>query len=1138
MIYIGILKRSSMKGTLLFLLFLLLLLLTPSFAAANDPATIIQEAAKRGDVKLCDQLELAVKDGCILAVAVAKRDISLCDTMGYIGKMGGQDSTCKAAITLDTKYCDDISISEAKTMCRKIVEENKKRGGMPAVPSPANAGPSAAPEAKAGCARDAECGDNVCSKGRCIEPKMTLLFVPFFWKGTNEEFDKTVDGSMGILLNALPLKDCKSQVKVLKLHMTCSMPDYPKNKFYLALYDIKKCAERYTTSYDYVVGLTNRWDSFFGIAGGIAILGFPVTLATASAPYIPAHEIGHSLGLNEEYCAGGLNKLLGKCGFSIKKNPLKSEYGCREKDSPYDADKFSDCCTSDGYLKDACAGNVGISESKLAEDIYNAGVYDIIDELLKNAGVIDGNLESCASNAQAKARLNGALNDMKNSIDRFYEVQKSVNFELGSEKRQLSDMHEYFVSECLAQSDLCGCIEKNSGYFKGLYSHWLDVDNAPSYPRAFESLIRFNTRNIMAGPATLDTRSGPFEFSKPAYDYLSTLPQMQCSMETPVQTPSAAPSATVTQPAENEEVVIKGATLPSGRYGLSCVENSATKRVYCLGGLPRSGSSVVDQIVEYVPITDGITTKNAKLPAGTARFSCAPNSVTNRVYCFGGFDRGKGVITDRILEYDPEKDEVKIKTAKLPTRLFLHSCAENSKTNRIYCFGGLSYDSEWHSVLMYQIFEYNPENDDIKIKKAKLPDGASGLACAESSDTHKIYCFGGFESVDSTGEGGYHSQILEYDSEADRITRKRARLPAARTELSCAYDSATGKFYCFGGERGGNRINQIIGYDPVNDIVTTQNPTLPIGRSELSCVESSDTHKIYCFGGWLGNDSDTDQIIEYSPKFVSKVGDIANNKREASAETPYEIQKLSEPLDAPSLCGRMLGSAGVTKNECLAIINNSPDGCTTDGCYAALAARSGDAKLCERVVDDPKKGISKAECLALAKRGITDCEKAYDKGKCSTSVALLANDPALCTLGTEERKKYCIAMVSGNTELCKGAGDKEAYCYLRTAVSKKDTGACKSARDYCARSGASDCDKQEQWCKDAANGEVVVCGQDSSKACATASALSILANGYMYELGTLPTSYMTNSSIGRDAMYFMGALIKSGAFPIGYLLPV
>jgi len=293
----------------------------------------------------------------------------------------------------------------------------------------------------------------------------------------------------------------------------------------------------------------------------------------------------------------------------------------------------------------------------------------------------------------------------------------------------------------------------------------------------------------------------------------------------------------------------KAATLPTGRELLSCAENSDTHKIYCFGGY-NDDTYFLDEIVEYDPATDQTTTKTAVLPSAREGLSCAENSDTHKIYCFGGYDDITPYL-DEIIEYDPVTDQITTKTAVLSTERESLSCAENSDTHKIYCFGG--YDDSGH---VEEIAEYDTVTDQITAMSAVLPVATEDFSCVENSDTHKIYCFGGCGGLDL---------ITEYDPATDQIAVMSAALPTGRDNLSCAENSDTHKIYCFGGYDSPSELDEIIKYDPVTDEITTETAVLPTARDFLACAENSDTHKIYCFGG--DYDNSLDQIVELGDSY-------------------------------------------------------------------------------------------------------------------------------------------------------------------------------------------------------------------------------------------------------------------------------
>ncbi|MBI4045117.1 MAG: hypothetical protein HY392_05390 [Candidatus Diapherotrites archaeon] len=294
----------------------------------------------------------------------------------------------------------------------------------------------------------------------------------------------------------------------------------------------------------------------------------------------------------------------------------------------------------------------------------------------------------------------------------------------------------------------------------------------------------------------------------------------------------------------SEQIIIKNATLPSATTAVGCAENSLTNKIYCFGGR----RDPLGQIVEYTPFTDILTVKNAVLPGPTADTSCAENSTTHKIYCFGGVEHDEAI--DRIVEYDTDLDRIVVKNATLPTPRGNAACVENKLTHKIYCFGGLPH--------MNQIVEYDPETDTIAIKNATLPSPTASPSCAENSATHKIYCFGGSDTYRVL------DTIVEYTPSEDLLVVKSAVLPTPRSSLSCGENSQTHKIYCLGGAYRATLTTQIVGYDTNVDSIRIQNSTLPTART-TECSENSATHKIYCFGGQEQDRGYLDQILEYTP---------------------------------------------------------------------------------------------------------------------------------------------------------------------------------------------------------------------------------------------------------------------------------
>ena len=252
-------------------------------------------------------------------------------------------------------------------------------------------------------------------------------------------------------------------------------------------------------------------------------------------------------------------------------------------------------------------------------------------------------------------------------------------------------------------------------------------------------------------------------------------------------------------------------TLPTIRNGLSCVEDSSTHKIYCFGGYWQDFvctqweswgcvggygySYYLNDILEFDPASETISTRTTKLPTGIDALSCVEDSSTHKIYCFGGASYGP-TERNQILEYDPKTDTLTTMSAVLPSGRKSFSCVEDSSTHKIYCFGGRN-----DSGNLNEIIEYNPSTNVVTTKNATLPVNIRRLSCMEDSSTHKIYCFGGYTSDNEIFNTYYLDRIFEYDPAADTLTLMEATFPRGRYALSCAENSATNRIYCFGGNR-------------------------------------------------------------------------------------------------------------------------------------------------------------------------------------------------------------------------------------------------------------------------------------------------------------------------------------------------
>jgi hypothetical protein len=311
-----------------------------------------------------------------------------------------------------------------------------------------------------------------------------------------------------------------------------------------------------------------------------------------------------------------------------------------------------------------------------------------------------------------------------------------------------------------------------------------------------------------------------------------------------------------------------GFSMPYKITSTACAPDSSTGKIYCFGGLRENGSYTRD-VFEFNPSSGSVVTHTNKIPQqgsydGLVQMACAEDSSTNKIYCFGGQFRTQTAGIDQIdaiYEYVPATDTLTLMSDTLDQGLARMSCVENSATNNIYCFGGSNTQTKYT-----HIYKYDPDAVGTKLTNiaTNLDTYRQLLGCDADTNTGKIYCFGGDQGdIESTRT----DKIFEFEPTTETWTTKSAVLPSARQYHDCVFNPKTGKFYCFGGETSTGYINTINTYDPVANIVGTSPQTLPVplGSSGNNWfVRNPLTGKIYGFGGNDNAYNLSDLIMEFS----------------------------------------------------------------------------------------------------------------------------------------------------------------------------------------------------------------------------------------------------------------------------------
>ena len=199
-----------------------------------------------------------------------------------------------------------------------------------------------------------------------------------------------------------------------------------------------------------------------------------------------------------------------------------------------------------------------------------------------------------------------------------------------------------------------------------------------------------------------------------------------------------------------DQLVVKNAKLASPRRCAGCAAYPATGRIYLFGGGHGYNTNYAD-VCEYSPSGDTLIIKSATLPSGRCLGGCAYSTATRKIYYLGGAILPSTYL-DEILEYDPSADRLVTKGARLPWINCAMACAADPATGKIYCFGGQN-----SSGLFDAVVEYDPVHDRVTVMHAKLPSPRCAMGGAADPLGGGIYCFGG-----NDGTSQLLDETLEY----------------------------------------------------------------------------------------------------------------------------------------------------------------------------------------------------------------------------------------------------------------------------------------------------------------------------------------------------------------------------------------
>ena len=179
-----------------------------------------------------------------------------------------------------------------------------------------------------------------------------------------------------------------------------------------------------------------------------------------------------------------------------------------------------------------------------------------------------------------------------------------------------------------------------------------------------------------------------------------------------------------------EQVTTLSTALPA-EYSSVAPCAAVGSSIYVLGGSTGVGNAA--GILKFDTETESITELSATLPARLGGHCAA--AFHDYIYVVGGWDNGKGAVTDAIIRFDTKTESAETLTAKLPTAVSDISCAVFG--SNIYLFGG----NPRNAVYLSSILKFNVLSETISVEETSFPSSLCESCCTAIADG--VYVFGG-----------------------------------------------------------------------------------------------------------------------------------------------------------------------------------------------------------------------------------------------------------------------------------------------------------------------------------------------------------------------------------------------------------